>query len=278
MSGRPDHPLTEAEQEALVEITRIHVCPSIEAARHCASIPEGQPYRLHLLHALAEHFHDQDSALPSLLMEGVPAGIFDELPTSNHWQQRPRDVADDSLDNVQLSRCTGNWAKAERDPALLNSLLQKEIDAGHVKPFPGNRQDAEAKWPQRTAIGKQTTATHASFSTAPFAMPTPCAAFQSTSLSPPRKKCSVLSSFWRQMRGMARHSTGFQGSAQDSEGPRRRAGHSPLRNRGQAFSLHCLPFWGKIFRILLGPCRRSHPPHPAPHCKSHQPPQLVVCG
>ena len=122
---------------------------------HCMSIPEGQPYCLHLLHALAEHFQDPDAALPSLLTEGVPTGIFDELPTSNQWQQRPHDMADDSLDNVQLSHCTGNWDKAERDPALLKALLQKEIDAaGHVKAFPGNRQAAEEKWPQRTAIGK----------------------------------------------------------------------------------------------------------------------------
>ena len=153
MSGKPEHPLNQTQKLALADIARAHVCPSLEA-EHCVSIPGGQPSRQHLLHALAEHFQDPDAALPSLRIEGVPTGIFDELPTSNQWQQRPRDMANDPLDNVQLSHCTGNWARAKRDPALLKTLLQKEIDAGHVKAFPGNRQDAEERWPQRTAVGK----------------------------------------------------------------------------------------------------------------------------
>ena len=108
---------------------------------------EGQPYRLHLLHALAEHFNDPDSALPSLLVDGVPTGIFDELPTSQQWQQRPHDLADDSLDGVQLLHCTGNWTQAERDPTLLKALLEKELNEGHVQVFQSSRG-------RRTAIGK----------------------------------------------------------------------------------------------------------------------------
>ena len=145
ISGNPEHPLTQTQQQALAKIARVHVCSSLQADLGI-SAPEGQPYRLHLLHALAEHFNDPDATLPSPLMEGVPTSIFDDLPTSNQWPQRPREMADDSLHNVQLSHCTGNWARAERDPELIKTLLQKEIDSGHVKPFSGSRQ--------RTAIGK----------------------------------------------------------------------------------------------------------------------------
>ena len=160
----------------------MHVCSSLPT-NLCTSIPEGQPYRLHLLRALAERFNDPDATLPSLLMEGVPTGIFDELPTSNQWQQRPNDVADDSLDNVQLSRCTGNWAKTERDPELLKTLLQKEIDAGHVKPLSGSRQTHSNRQAQH-CHGKQPRSPASQ-----FAMPTHCAASQSMSRYPPHKKC-----------------------------------------------------------------------------------------
>ena len=151
-SAEEGRPLTDQQLE-LARIAHEHICPGIEL-QHCLSIAPGQPYRLHLLHALAEHFHDPDASLPALLLEGVPTGIFDALPSSNQCQQRPLDLADNSLDGVQLLHCTGNWAQAERDPTLLTALLQKEIDTGHVQAFQGSRQDAEKRWPQRTAIGK----------------------------------------------------------------------------------------------------------------------------
>ena len=114
-------------------------------------ISDGQPFRLNVLHAFAEHMKDPEIGLPALLQEGVPTGIFDEFPSSNPWQQRPHDLIDDSMDDIQLQHCTGNWTRAERDPALLKSPLQKEIDAGQVVALPGRRPAAEAKWPQRTA-------------------------------------------------------------------------------------------------------------------------------
>ena len=89
------------------------------------------------MHALAEHIKDPDVSLPAFL---EPAS--------------PRDLMDDSMDDVQLQHCAGNWTRAERDPALLKTLLQKEINAGHVVALPGGRTAAEERWPQRTAVGK----------------------------------------------------------------------------------------------------------------------------
>ena len=103
---------------------------------------------------MAERIKDPDSALPALLEQGVPTGSFEELPTSHQWQQRPRDLVDDSLDDIQLAHCTGNWTQAEKDPALLQALVEKEIEAGHVTALQGGREAAKARWPQRTAIGK----------------------------------------------------------------------------------------------------------------------------
>ena len=79
------------------------------------------------------------------------SGIFEELPTSHQWQQRPHDLVDDSLDDIQLVHCTGNWTQAEKDPALLQALVEKETEAGQVKALQGGREAAAAPWPQRTA-------------------------------------------------------------------------------------------------------------------------------
>ena len=58
------------------------------------------------------------------------------------------------MDDVQLQQCTGNWGQAERDPVLLKTLLEKEIQAGHVAPFEGDRAAAAKHWSQGIAIGK----------------------------------------------------------------------------------------------------------------------------
>ena len=103
---------------------------------------------------LASHCKDPDSGLIALLQEGVPTGILSELPSSQQGRQRADNLSDTSSDDIQLQQCTGNWAQAERDPALLRTLLEKEIQAGHVVPFEGDRAAAAKHWPQGVAIGK----------------------------------------------------------------------------------------------------------------------------
>ena len=152
-SSADSHPLSKDQQLELAKVCHSHLLPSLSAdtALH---ISPGQPFRLRILQAMAEHIKDPDSALPAILERGVFTGIFEELPTSHQWQQRPPDLVDDSLDDIQLTHCTGNWTQAEKDPALLQALVQKEIEAGHVKALQGGREAAMARWPQRTAIGK----------------------------------------------------------------------------------------------------------------------------
>ena len=150
-SGAESRPISQDLQLALAEICRNHLIPSVHTDT-ALRISPGQPFRLRLLQSLAEHIKDPDSALPALLQQGVSTGIFEELPASHQWQQRPQDLTDDSLDDIQLTRCAGNWTRAERDPALLQ--VKKEIAAGHVAALQGGREAAEARWPQRAAIGK----------------------------------------------------------------------------------------------------------------------------
>ena len=120
--GDPNHPLLPQIQSKLASIAASQLLPSstVEQALH---VSDGQPYRLHLLQALASHCKDPDSGLVALLEEDVPTGIFSELPSSQQWQQRADNLSDTSLDDIQLQQCTGNWAQAERDPALLRTLL-----------------------------------------------------------------------------------------------------------------------------------------------------------
>ena len=70
------------------------------------------------------------------------------------WQQKHASTTEDSKDDMELLHCQGNWTRAEKDPALLKQLLLKEINNGWVSKFDGSREDAERRWPGRTAIGK----------------------------------------------------------------------------------------------------------------------------
>ena len=151
--ARPEHPFSATLQRTVATIAAETLLPScnLEQALH---IPEGQPYRLRLLQALASHCNDPDSSLIAMLEDGVPAGIFSDVPTSHQWQQRQDTLSDTSQDDIQLQQCTGNWTRAERDPVMLRSLVTKEIQAGHVASFSGDRTAAAKHWPQGIAIGK----------------------------------------------------------------------------------------------------------------------------
>ena len=84
----------------------------------------------------------------------MPTGIFEPIPSSLLWPQRQPALQDDDLDDLHLLHCAGNWTRAEKNPALLDELIQKEIANGWVKEFPGSLADAQRKWPARTAVGK----------------------------------------------------------------------------------------------------------------------------
>ena len=150
--AQPEHPFSTLQQDMakIAAETLLPTC-SMEQASH---ISAGQPYRLRLLQALASQCNDPDSSLIAVLEEGVLTGIFSDIPTSHQWQQRQDTLSDTSQDDIQLQQCTGNWTRAERDPALLRSLVNKEIQAGHVAAFAGDRAAAAKHWPQGMAVGK----------------------------------------------------------------------------------------------------------------------------
>ena len=93
----------------------------------CLQVTAGQPFRLKLLQAFAARTEDPDHNLHSLLADGVPVRILQDIPSSFQWQQRQTNLRDDNLDGTHLLRCQGNWTKAEQDPTLLKQLLQKEV-------------------------------------------------------------------------------------------------------------------------------------------------------
>ena len=113
----------------------------------------GQPFRLNLLQAFATRVQDPDAQLTDLMKQGVPAGILDEIPSSMQWTQRQHDLDDDDLEGTHLLHCQGNWTQAERNPALLQQLVEQEVASGWVKPFRAGRNAVAQHWPAGSAIG-----------------------------------------------------------------------------------------------------------------------------
>ena len=86
-------------------------------------MPPGQPYCLHALQCLSECLGDRDRSLWHCLLHGVPTGFDENIPPSNVFLPAlPTD------DRSELAVCFGNWKGAEDSPALLQSLVQEEID------------------------------------------------------------------------------------------------------------------------------------------------------
>ena len=146
--GADSHPLTPQQQLDLADIAHKCLHPSCSQA-DCLLIAPGQPFRLSLLQAFAAHMQDPDPQLPDLL-----AGILDEIPSSMQWTQRQQSLDDDDLEGTHLLHCQGNWTQADRNPALLQQLVEQEVANGWVKPFPAGRQAVAQHWPAGSAIGK----------------------------------------------------------------------------------------------------------------------------
>ena len=142
--GRPTRPLSEEQQAELLQLTHRVLHPDCQR-------------RLNILQTLARLAKDADSGLPHILKQGVPTEIFEAIPSSMQWAQKHCSTTEDSKDDIELLHSQGKWTRAEQDPSLLRTLLQKEIDNGWVQKFTGAKADAEQRWPNRTAIGKLNT-------------------------------------------------------------------------------------------------------------------------
>ena len=150
--AKDTHPLSEKQQLDLACLAHAIVHPGCTDT-NCLSIREDQPFRLLLLQAIAQHVDDPDLDLIPILLEGVPTGAFTPLPASKQWITNQLSDPQES-DPLHLQHCAGNWTQAEKNPAVLQELIDKELREGYIAQFDGTEADAKRRWPKGTAIGK----------------------------------------------------------------------------------------------------------------------------
>ena len=93
---------------------------------------------------------DKDTSLFPALMQGVPTGFDKDIPCSHTL--RPRRETD-SDEGHELLICEGNWKGAEEDPALLQQLVEEELEAGYLEVVP-DLETAFRRGKERVAVGK----------------------------------------------------------------------------------------------------------------------------
>ncbi|CAE7505760.1 unnamed protein product, partial [Symbiodinium sp. KB8] len=84
-----------------------------------------QPYCLFALEKLSQALHDRDTALWPDLQAGVPTGVDGDISLSRCFLPSPSDFDPASFD-VQI--CSGNWPGANKDPELLDEMVQQEYE------------------------------------------------------------------------------------------------------------------------------------------------------
>ena len=113
------------------------------------TIPDHQPFRLHLLHSLLLISKDPDPKIATLLQEGIPSGAFSQLAPVGLWE--PNSII--SSDYPDLVVCHDNWTSANHNPDTTRQLIQKELDDGFIEELP-DITTAEQRWPKGIALGK----------------------------------------------------------------------------------------------------------------------------
>ena len=151
--GRDAHPFSHKQQAQLTDVAHKALHPNC-SSEACKQVAQGQPFRLGLLQLFATATQDPDSSLCGMLENGVSTGIFEPIESSMQWVQQAQHIEDPDLDGIHLLHCQGNWTQAEKNPQLLDELVANEVKQGWVKPFAGTLEQAEKKWPGRTAVGK----------------------------------------------------------------------------------------------------------------------------
>ena len=115
------------------------------------SVPPGQPYCLSALSRLSHLIADKDTSLFPALMQGVPTGFDKDIPRSHTLRPRRESDVDEGH---ELLICEGNWKGAEEDPALLQQLIDEELEAGFLEVVP-DLETAFRRWgKERVAVGK----------------------------------------------------------------------------------------------------------------------------
>ena len=97
-------------------------------------IPPGQPYRLHLIQALAETLGDEDAKLPTTVEGGVVLGDKEPLPDSGLWplkEERKAEAADPSAEYIVWG---SNYSSMEELEELVIPKIQTDVDRGWASP------------------------------------------------------------------------------------------------------------------------------------------------
>ena len=115
------------------------------------SVADGQPYCLSALQRLSTLLADKDTSLFPALSQGVPTGFDDDIPRSHTLRPRREGETDEGH---QLLVCEGNWQGAESDPALLQELIEEELQAGFLEEV-DSIEEAYRRWGKdRVAVGR----------------------------------------------------------------------------------------------------------------------------
>ena len=78
--GKPDCPLSEEERS---QVAHLALSALLSGSNDLLAVSRSQPFRLGLMKALAAMSNDPDLALFLHMEQGVPAGVFSELPSSH---------------------------------------------------------------------------------------------------------------------------------------------------------------------------------------------------
>ena len=57
---------------------------------------------------------------------------------------------------LELLHCTGNWTRAENNPEVLQTLIDKELQGNFIAEVAGAEEDAKQRLPKGIAISKLT--------------------------------------------------------------------------------------------------------------------------
>ena len=94
---------------------------------------------------------DPDTAIFPYLLEGVPIGSDVPIAPSNCFPLQP---TPEDYQPPLLSVHHTNWASAEESPEVVQTLIDKEVDAGWVQKFHGTLAEAQSHFEHGLAIGK----------------------------------------------------------------------------------------------------------------------------
>lgn len=115
------------------------------------TVREHQPMHLHMMQEFSRFMHDEDTALFSSLIDGVPTGFSDDIPGSNCFSKKDDEI---EMNRQPLSIHMDNWRSSADRPDLTAELIAKEIAEGWVEHFPGGIDEAQQRWPKGVAVGR----------------------------------------------------------------------------------------------------------------------------